>query len=88
MAVQELIVLLDLDIISRTVGKLQPAADNEVETPPDVARQEQAQLQAAAAGERGRDSCQTVELVMEEGPTDGAALPRIRRVLWLDASTP
>jgi hypothetical protein len=87
MVMPELVVLLDLDIVSCVVGDLQPAADNKVEASPDVTRPEQAQLQATAAGERGRDSCQTVEPVMEEGPAYRAAFPRTPRVLRLDART-
>ncbi len=80
MTVPELVVLPDFDVVSCAIGKLQPAADKEVKAPPDVTRQEQAELRAATASERGSGSSQTVEPVMEEGPTDRTALPR---ALWV-----
>ena len=83
--VAKLVVLPDLDVIRRAISVPQPAADKEVEAPPDVTRPEQAQLQATAACERGRDRSQTVEPVVEEGPANGAALPRTPRVRRLDA---
>ncbi len=63
MAMPELVVLPDFDVASGAVCKLQPAADQEFKAPPDVARPEQAQLQAAAAGEHGRDNGQAFEVL-------------------------
>ena len=81
----EAIVLPNLDIERGAGLELGPAADREVVAPPDVACLEQPELLAATAGERGGDSGETVEPVVEEGPADWAASPGALGVGRLDA---
>ena len=84
-ALPEVVILPDLDVLGCAVFEILAAADLKVVAPPDFARLKLSELLATAAGERARVGGQAVEPLMEEGLADRATGPAFPGVWRLDA---